>query len=63
LTRIGPGRRVKENGRPLYRGSRTQSNPVLFRHSPGMILHRRTYSKSAVRLLRERGVKFTEVKS
>ena len=37
--------------------------PLLFRHSPGMILSDRTYiiSEAAVHLLRAHGVRFTEI--
>ena len=37
--------------------------PLLFRHSPGMILPERTYilNEAAVQLLRDHGVKFTEI--
>ena len=39
--------------------------PILLRHSPGMGLPNRTYiiSEEAARLLREAGVKFTELSS
>jgi hypothetical protein len=37
--------------------------PILFRHSAGVILRRRTYilSEGAVRALREKGILFTEL--
>ena len=37
--------------------------PIILRHSPGMILKNRTYilSDECVQLLRERGIKFTEM--
>jgi hypothetical protein len=37
--------------------------PLLFRHSPGMILPERTYivNEDAVRMLRRHGVKFTDI--
>jgi hypothetical protein len=47
----------------LTRVAELRALPILYRHSPGMVLPNRTYvlGEEAVNALREAGVKFTEV--
>lgn len=47
----------------LSRREELKALPILYRHSPGVVLPRRTYilSEEAVNALRQAGVRFTEV--
>jgi hypothetical protein len=47
----------------LTRTEELRALPILYRHSPGMVLPNRTYvlSEEAVHALRDAGVRFTEV--
>jgi hypothetical protein len=47
----------------LTRAEELRALPILYRHSPGMVLPNRTYvlSAGAVNALRDAGVKFTEI--
>jgi hypothetical protein len=47
----------------LSKRAELKALPIIFRHSPGMVLPGRTYvlEAEAVRVLREAGIAFTEV--
>lgn len=47
----------------LSKEEEAKALPILFRHSPGMVLPNRTYvlSENALRALREAGVRFSEL--
>ena len=47
----------------LTREEEVKALPILLRHSPGMVLPRRTYvlSEEALKALREAGIRFSEL--